>query len=106
MTVKHYRLDNHHGAVPAPSAGPRGDARPLPRRGNDVLTDAQCLLLEDLQRKTDEGRNELGPWDERFITDLLDRFRQYGDRTRISPPQWRQIDRIWQALAGGDSHDR
>jgi|GEM_PF-5461197 hypothetical protein len=93
MAIHHYKLrgDGDRHAGPAKS--------PPPRSKSETLNDAQCLLLEGLQRKFDDRRNELTPWAESFLGNLLDRFRRYGDRTMISAKQWGIIDEIREKLA-------
>jgi hypothetical protein len=34
------------------------------------------------------SRDDLTPFEQKFIEDLLERFRRYGENTIISPKQW------------------
>jgi len=53
-----------------------------------LLTDKECAWLERIQREIDDPCDYLTAWELRFIEDLLERFRQYGDRMQISKKQW------------------
>ena len=38
----------------------------------------------------------LSAWEQSFVEDILERFRQYGRKTRISPKQWETIRRLYE----------
>ncbi|HSW39221.1 MAG TPA: hypothetical protein VLL97_06990 [Acidobacteriota bacterium] len=38
----------------------------------------------------------LTAWEQSFVEDILERFRQYGQKTRISPKQWETIRRLYE----------
>lgn len=59
-----------------------------------LLTDKECAWLERLEKEIDNAWRDLSPWEQKFAEDLLERFRRYGDRTRISVRQWGIITRI------------
>lgn len=58
------------------------------------LTDKECVQLEGLEKSFSTSRDDLTPWEEEFLGDILLRFRQFGDRTTISIKQWKIINRI------------
>jgi len=61
----------------------------------DDLTDKQVSLLERIKEERDMGEEaDLTDWEIEFIDDNLDRFEDFGDRTRISERQWEIIDKI------------
>jgi hypothetical protein len=59
-----------------------------------VLTDDQCAFLERMERAFSLTRNDMTPWEEKFLGDVLLRFRKYGDRTLVSRTQWEILTRI------------
>ncbi len=50
--------------------------------------------LDRLRAATDLHWKELNAWEQKFMEDLLERFRQWGIRTKISPKQWEAIANI------------
>ena len=60
----------------------------------DTLNDKECAWLERIQSEVDKVWGDLTPWEQKFIEDLIERFRKWGDRTRISAKQWEIITRI------------
>jgi hypothetical protein len=63
-----------------------------------LLTDEQCARLERLEKSFSSSRDGLTPWEEEFLGDVLLSFRQFGDRTIISPKQWSIITRILEKI--------
>lgn len=59
-----------------------------------LLTDKECAWLERIQKEIDKAWDDLTSWEQGFIETLLERFRQYGDRTQISKKHWDVINRI------------
>jgi hypothetical protein len=47
-----------------------------------------------LKTAVDTHWDELTAFEQKFAEDLLERFRQWGIKTRISPKQWEIITRI------------
>lgn len=58
------------------------------------LTEKECDWLKRIEREIDKVWDDLTAWEQRFMEDLLERFRQYGARTQISAKQWAIITRI------------
>ena len=58
------------------------------------LTEKENDWLERIERDVDKVWDDLTAWEQRFLEDILERFRQYGIRTYISPKQWQIIARI------------
>ncbi|MCX5822399.1 MAG: hypothetical protein NTY86_02535 [Deltaproteobacteria bacterium] len=58
------------------------------------LTDKECAWLERIEKEVDKVWGDLTPWEQKFIEDLLEKFKRFGDRTMISPKQWEIITRI------------
>jgi len=50
--------------------------------------------MKRLEAAVDKGWDELSEWEQRFLENRLEAFRQYGMRTRISKAQWNIIGRI------------
>jgi len=61
---------------------------------NQGLTQKEFDWMKRLEAATDECWDELTAWDQRFMENRLEAFRQYGMKTRISKAQWNIIDRI------------
>jgi hypothetical protein len=58
------------------------------------MTQKEYDWITRLKAATDVHWNELTSWEKKFMEDLLERFRQYGIRTKISKGQWDIITRI------------
>jgi hypothetical protein len=58
------------------------------------LSDKECAWMERIEKETDKVWDDLTPWEQRFIEDMLEKFRRYGDQIRISPKQWEILTRI------------
>ena len=58
------------------------------------LTDKECAWMERIEKEVDKVWDDLTPWEQKFIEDLLERFKRFGDKTTISPKQWEIITRI------------
>jgi len=58
------------------------------------MTQEEHEWLNRLQTAADIHWNELNDWEKKFMEDLLERFRRWGMKTKISPKQWEVITRI------------
>jgi hypothetical protein len=58
------------------------------------LDDDEYAWMQKLEKGIDKAWNDLTPWEQKFMEDLLERFKQYGRKTMISPAQWGIIMRI------------
>ena len=58
------------------------------------LSDKECAWMERIEKEVDKVWDDLTPWEQKFIEDMLEKFRRFGDRTMISPKQWESIGRI------------
>lgn len=58
------------------------------------MTTQEFDLLTFLSKNIDKDWDKLSEWERRFCEDTLERFRQYGKMTRISPKQKEIIARI------------
>lgn len=58
------------------------------------MTQKEYDWMTRLQAATDVHWDELTRWEQRFIEDILERFRQWGIKTKISAAQWEIITRI------------
>lgn len=50
--------------------------------------------MNRLQASADKHWDELTDWEKKFLEDILERFRQWGKKTKITPKQWEIITRI------------
>lgn len=58
------------------------------------LTQKEFDWMKRIEREIDKVWNDLTPWEQKFMENRLEAFRQYGMKTRISKAQWTIIDRI------------
>lgn len=58
------------------------------------LTDKECAWMERIEQQIDRAWDDLTPWEQKFIEDILEKFKRYGAKTMISPKQWEIITRI------------
>lgn len=58
------------------------------------LTAKEFAWLQRIEADVDKAWDDLNGFEKRFIEDLLERFRRFGERTFISPKQWEIITRI------------
>jgi len=49
------------------------------------MTQKEFDWLQRLEQNVDAQWDELTVWEQRFIEDLLERFRRWGMKTKISP---------------------
>jgi len=59
-----------------------------------ALTQKEFDWLQKIEREVDKAWDDLSPWEQKFIEDMLEKFRRYGIQTMISPKQWEIITRI------------
>jgi hypothetical protein len=76
-----------------------GDVRPQQSagdrwQGRTVLSQRERDWLVKLKPAVDQHWDELTDFEKKFAEDLLERFRQWGVKTRISPKQWEIIATI------------
>ena len=62
-----------------------GDVRPQAQGG---MTQHEHDWLVRLKPAVDQHWDELTAFEQKFAEDLLERFRQWGVKTRVSPKQW------------------
>lgn len=64
------------------------------------MTQIEFNWFKNLEAKVKETDLSLSPsltaWEQSFVEDILERFRQYGRKTRISPKQWETIRRLYE----------
>ena len=58
------------------------------------LTQEEKAWLIRLESSVDKYWDELTDFEKKFLETLLERFRQYGMKTIVSPKQWEIITRI------------
>ena len=58
------------------------------------MTAKEFAWIQRLEKEVDKVWDDLTEWEQRFMEDLLERFRRWGQRTMISPKQWEIITRI------------
>jgi hypothetical protein len=58
------------------------------------MTREEYEWIDRLRAASDLHWDELTDWEKKFMEDLLEGFRQYGIRTKISKKQWEIITRI------------
>ena len=58
------------------------------------LTDNELSWLSRIEKGVDSAWNDLTAWEQKFIEDILEKFRHYGVKTQISAKQWEIITRI------------
>jgi hypothetical protein len=60
-------------------------------QGRTALSQDEHDWLVRLKTAVDQHWDELTAFEQKFAEDLLERFRQWGVNTRISPKQWEII---------------
>jgi len=63
------------------------------RKGREMTREEYDWMCR-LRDATDIHWKELTDWEKKFMEDLLERFRQWGIKTKISAKQWEIIARI------------
>jgi len=58
------------------------------------LTDKEVAWLTRLEQNIDTAWGDLTAWEQRFIEDILEKFRSYGVKTQITKNQWARITEI------------
>jgi hypothetical protein len=58
------------------------------------MTIKEYEWLGQLSTACDLHWDELTEWEKKFMEDILERFREWGIKTKISPKQWEIITRI------------
>lgn len=58
------------------------------------MTQKEFDWLQRLEKNVDAHWDELTAWEQRFTEDLLERFRRWGMKTKISVKEWRAITEI------------
>jgi hypothetical protein len=60
-----------------------------------ILTEAECTLLDLIAEERNMGEEaDLTDWEIEFIDDNLDRYDDYGERTKFTERQWEIIHKI------------
>lgn len=58
------------------------------------LTDKEVAWLTRLEQNIDTAWKDLTFWEQRFMEDILEKFKRYGVKTQISKNQWARIAEI------------
>jgi len=58
------------------------------------MTKEEFDWLTKLEKEVDKHWDELNKWEQRFVENLLERFRRWGIKTKISPKEWSIITAI------------
>lgn len=58
------------------------------------LSQKEFDWMKRIESEIDKAWDDLNAWEQRFMENRLEAFRQYGMRTRISKAQWNIIARI------------
>lgn len=58
------------------------------------MTREEFDWLTKLEKEVDKHWDELNQWEQRFTESLLERFRRWGIKTKISPKEWGIITEI------------
>ncbi|MDP3284738.1 MAG: hypothetical protein Q8M56_09965 [Desulfobacterales bacterium] len=62
------------------------------------MTQAQFKQLQAIEKAVDKEWDNLSNWEQKFIEDILERFKLYGQQTLISPKQGDHVERIWEKI--------
>jgi hypothetical protein len=66
------------------------------------LTESLVTYLEEIKEAVESGEHPMTDWEMSFMTDQINRYKQYGADTRFSPKQWGVIDKIASKVLGID----
>lgn len=58
------------------------------------LTQKEFDWMKRIEREIDVAWDDLKDWEKIFMEGILETFRAYGMKTRLSKGQWRVLDRI------------
>lgn len=58
------------------------------------ITKKEFEWLTRLEKEIDKCWDELTEWEQRFMESILERFRRWGAKMKISPKEWDIITRI------------
>ena len=61
---------------------------------NTGLTEKEFDWMKRIEREIDKARDNLKDWEKIFMEGVLEDFRRYGMKTRLSKGQWRVLDKI------------
>ena len=59
-----------------------------------MLTQKEFDWMKRLEKAVDQYWDDLTDWEQKFMEDILERFRCWGERIQISKKQWKIITRI------------
>jgi hypothetical protein len=62
------------------------------------MDQAQFKQLQAIEKAVDKEWENLSSWEQKFIEDILERFREYGQNTFISAKQGDHVERIWEKI--------
>jgi hypothetical protein len=62
------------------------------------MTEKEFKYMQKIEAEVDKGWDDLSNWEQKFIEDILERYKQYGRGTLISPKQADHIERIWEKI--------
>jgi hypothetical protein len=61
---------------------------------NTGLTQKEFDWIKRIEAEVDKVWDDLNDWEKRFMENILEMFRRYGMKTKLSKGQWRVLDRI------------
>lgn len=59
----------------------------------------QAYKLELIINGAKDNWDELTEWEQGFLVSIEERYKEYGQRTLISPKQWTFLDKIYDKVA-------
>lgn len=59
-------------------------------------------VIDDVMGAIEPAMDKLSEWEQNFMKDQLDRWRQYGDRVRFSEKQLAVVGRVYKKITGDD----
>lgn len=59
-----------------------------------MMDEKEYAWLQRLEKGIDAAWDDLTEWEQRFMENLLERFRRWGRKTKVSPKEWGIIARI------------
>lgn len=63
-----------------------------------ALNDEERLKLELAIEGAKDNFDELSEWEQAFMVSTEERYKEYGDGTRMSEKQWGVIDRVYEKV--------
>lgn len=56
------------------------------------------LIINGVKESMDDPNSDVTEWEQNFVIDQEKRYKEWGDRMRLSPKQWEVLNRIYEKV--------